>query len=483
MTESPPATEPGHTGSEPTLASLLAVLLPAMLLVVVASDMVTLVLPVMGEDFGASEAQLAWVVTGFLLVFSIGIPLYGRISDRVGLRRLFLVALILYAVGSLICALAPSLTMLVGGRIVMGAGAAAIPVLSIIAVTRLMPPEKRGIGIGFISAAAGSGMAAGPPFGGAIGQALGWPALFWLTTACAVALLPGVIRKLPNEASDSDHRFDLAGGVFLGLAAGLALFSVTQAQDAGVGEPVTWGTALGAVVAIAVFVWRTRRAENPFVPPALFANRVYVAGIITVFLAQGTNLAALVFVPVLVVGGTGLSPGVGSLVMVPGGIAVAVLSPLAVRFATYLRARTLILVGLATVGASTLFLSMFAGASPVFAAGGILGIGMGMALVLTLVTDTVAGSLPPRQVGVGMGVFQGAQFLGAGTGPALAGALLAARSGAEQAINPFYSLGPSAYSDVFLVMALVAAAALVVALRLGATRSNVASSDDVRDPA
>lgn len=481
MTESPPVT-PTQPARTPTLASLLAVLVPAMLLVVVASDMVTLVLPAMGEEFGATEAQLAWVVTGFLLVFAIGIPLYGRVSDRVGLRRLFLAALVLYAVGSLASALAPNLMTLVAGRIVMGAGGAAIPVLSIVAVTRLLPPEKRGVGIGFISAAAGVGMAAGPPIGGAVGQFLGWQALFWLTTACALALVPGVLRRLPDSATDDDRRFDVVGGIFLGLAAGLALFGVTQAQGVGVRDPSTWRAVLATVLALFVFVWRTRRVENPFVPPALFANRVYTSGIIVVFLSQGVNLAVLVFVPVLVVGGNGLSPGVGSLVMIPGGVAVAVLSPLAFRFTTRLRARTLVVIGLAIGGASTLFLSTFAaGASPVLVAVGVLGIGIGMALVLTLVTDTVAGSLPPSQVGVGMGVFQGAQFLGAGTGPALAGALLSARSDTEQAINPFNSLGQPAFSDVFLLMTPIVVVALAVALRLASARSNVDPADDVRE--
>ncbi|WP_158224422.1 MULTISPECIES: MFS transporter [Amycolatopsis] len=122
----------GRTGSTP---ALLALLLPAVLVTVIASDMVNLMLPSIGEQFGASEAELARVVTGFLLVFSVGIPFYGRISDRVSLRRLFAFALLAYAAGSLVCALAPELPVLVLGRVVMGLGAAALPVLSIIAVT------------------------------------------------------------------------------------------------------------------------------------------------------------------------------------------------------------------------------------------------------------------------------------------------------------------------------------------------------------
>lgn len=450
-----------------SVPALLTVLVPAMLLMVIASDMVNLVLPPIGEEFGVSEARLAWVVTGFLLVFSIGIPFYGRLSDRVGLRRLFCVALLVYAAGSLICALAPEFIVLVAGRVVMGSGAAAIPVLSVVTVTRVLPAAKRGTGIGFISAAAGVGTAAGPAVGGGIGQLLGWPALFWLTLLFALALIPGAVRVLPADSPGDARPFDAAGGVFLGLAAGLLLFGVTQAQGAGFTSPSSVGSLLAAVAAAGLFAWRTRAARHPFVSPELFANRTYTAALLTVFLAMFVNLTILVFVPVLVVEVNGLNPGYGSLVMIPGGVALAVLSPLAGRLSSRTGPKALVIAGLLTITLSAAVLSAFAGASPVPAAVAVLGLGAGFAFVITNVTDIAAGALPDEQIGVGLGIFQGAQFLGAGTGPALLGALIAARQGSGDALNPVYALRAPAYSDAFLVLTLVAVFALAVALRLG----------------
>lgn len=449
---------------------LLAVLVPAMLLMVITADMVNLVLPLMGEQFGVSEAQLAWVVTGFLLVFSVGIPFYGRISDFFSLRRLFSLALVVFAAGSLVCALAPSLSVLVLGRIVMGAGAAAIPVLSIVAVTRVMPVGKRGVGVGFIAAAGGVGTAAGPIVGGGVGQLLGWPSLFWLTLLWALVLVPGALYVLPDAAptGERERRFDLAGGVFLGLGAGLFLFGITQGQVTDFGSFSSWGSLLGALLAVTLFVWRTVGAEHPFVPPSLFANRIYVAAALVVFFTMFTNLAALVFVPVLVVQANGLSPGAGALVMVPGGVAVALLSPVAGRLSDRVDARILVLSGLAAMGFSTLFISTFAaGASPLLASAGILGVGTGFVFVITTITNTAAGALPGDQVGVGLGIFQGAQFLGAATGPALIGALLSARNEASSnAINPLYALNATPFSDAFLAMTVAVIVALVAALGL-----------------
>ncbi|MEV0385594.1 MFS transporter [Nonomuraea sp. NPDC050643] len=460
------STSTGRAGSG---RALLAVLMPAMLVTVIASDMVNLVLPSIGAEFGASEAELAWIVTGFLLMFSVGVPFYGRVSDRVSLRRLFGFALVTYAAGSLLCALAPGLLVLVAGRIVMGAGAAALPVLSIIAVTRLMPKERRGMGIGVISAATGVGTAAGPAVGGGIGQFLGWPALFWLMFVAALALLPAAMRVLPGEPPAGAGRFDLPGGILLGLGAGLALFGVTQAQVAGFAAPSSWGSLVAAVVAITLFGWRTARVAQPFVPPALFTNRVYAAAVVVAFLAMIVNLGGLVFVSLLVVDVNGLEPGQGALVMIPAGIAVAALSPLIGRLADRIGTRSLVLAGLTIVGLFALFLSSFASGTSVLPAGiGIFGLSVGFILVMTPIISAAASALPAEQVGVGLGILQGAQFLGAGAGPALFGVLVTARrEGGGAALNPLYpGHEGAAFSDVFLAMAGVVVLALIVAFRM-----------------
>ncbi|MEO3929074.1 MFS transporter [Micromonosporaceae bacterium B7E4] len=449
-------------------AALLAVLTPAMLATVVASDMVNLMLPSIGTAFGASEAELAWVVTGFLLMFSVGIPLYGRISDRVSLPRLFGFGLLAYAAGSLICALAPDLRVLVAGRMVMGVGAAAIPVLSIIAVTRLMPADRRGIGIGVVSAATGVGTAAGPAVGGGVGQALGWRALFWIMLVIALALLPAAWRVLPAKSPARAARYDLAGGVLLGLGAGLVLFGITQAQVAGPGAPASWGSIVAAVAAIALFCWRTGRVAEPFLPPTLFTNRVYRAAIAVAFLAMVVNLGALVFVPLLLIDVNGLEPGTGALVMIPAGVAVAALSPLIGRLADRAGTRYLVLAGLTAMGGFALFLSTVAGgASVVPASVGMLGLGVGFILVITPIISAAATALPADQVGVGIGILQGAQFLGAGAGPALVGVLVAARQQGGTAVNPLhFGYEGAAFSDAFLAMAATIVLALIVAFRM-----------------
>lgn len=439
-----------------------------MLLIPIASDMVSLVLPLISEQFGASTAEVAWVVTGFLLACAVGIPVYGRVADRLSVRRLFTVALALFAVGSVICAVAPGLVVLVIGRIAMGGGGAAIPVLAIVAATRLLPTDKTAVGVGFIAAAGGVGTAAGPAVGGVIGQMLGWPALFWLMAFGAGALIPAVRHVIADEPPADRTRFDLLGGALLGLGAGLLLFGVTQVDSVGPGSPWSWGVVLAGVVFVILFVWRTRAVAHAFVPPALFAHPGYVAALVVIFLAMVVNLATLVLVPLLVIDVNGLTPGQGSLVMVPGGLALAVLSPLAGRLGGRgANEGTVVFVGLAVIGLAMLFLStVAAGALPVLAGLAVVGLGVGFAFVVTLATSAVSRILPAQQVGIGVGVFQGAQFLGAGAGPALFGALHSARQASGWAVNPFHVHDASAYSDTFLALTAVVLVAMVAALRL-----------------
>ena len=198
-----------------------------------------------------------------------------------------MVGLLGFAVGGVICALAPSLTWLVFGRVVQGIGV--------------------------------------------VGQFLGWRALFVGTLVLALALIPFVRRVLPNGGSPDERAFDLIGGVLIGLAAGLFLFGVTQGQGVGFGSISSWGSFAGAAASAALFVLRINRYPHPFVSPALFKNRGYVTALLVGFLAMLPNLATLVLIPLLLIGENRLSVGAAGLALTPGAVALALLSPLSGR--------------------------------------------------------------------------------------------------------------------------------------------------------
>lgn len=460
----------GKTPGETAPASerlFLAVVAAAVFVSVMAGTMVNVVVPAVGEDFGATEAQVGWIVTAHLLVFAVGVPLYGRISDFFSLRRLFTAGLLVFAAGSLLCAVAPNLPLLVFGRVVQAVGDAAIPALAGVAVAKVLPPGRRGAALGLIVSSVGVGAAVGPIVGGVVEQFLGWQFLFYGVLAMALALIPFSLRVLP-DVSEGVRSFDLLGGVLLGLASALFLFGVTQGQGEGFGSPSSWGSFLGAVVAAFLFVRRIGSIPDPFVSPKLFRNRVYAAAVLVGFFSMLANIAATVLVPLLVIEVNGLSPAGAGLVLTPGAIAVAVLSPRAGRLSDRVGARVPVLAGLAVMGLSLFFVSAFgAGASPALATLGMLGVGAGFALSNPATTNAAVGALPGEEVGVGLGIYQGLFFLGGATGPALIGAFLAARrEGGAGALNPLYALDVAHFSDAFLALSAFVALAGVAALGL-----------------
>jgi DHA2 family metal-tetracycline-proton antiporter-like MFS transporter/DHA2 family florfenicol/chloramphenicol resistance protein-like MFS transporter len=134
----------------------------ALYVTVLMATMINVVLPLVGAEFGASAAQVGWIVTGYALAYAVGVPLYGRVSDLFGVRRVFSAGLLGFAAGGLISAVAPGLAVLVLGRIVQGIGGAAIPALSLVAVAKVLPAGERGAALGIIASSVGIGMAVGP---------------------------------------------------------------------------------------------------------------------------------------------------------------------------------------------------------------------------------------------------------------------------------------------------------------------------------
>lgn len=447
---------------------LMMVLSLSVLVGSITADSVNPVLPLISKALEASKSQVSWIVSGIALVLAIGIPIYGRISDFFELRKLYIFAIMILASGSLLCAIAPNLPLLVLGRMVQGAGMSAIPVLSVIAISKVFPQGKRGGAFGIIAGSIGVGTAAGPIFGGVVGQYLGWNALFWFTFLLAIMIVIGAYYALPTikpaESVGSNKNFDFIGGLFLGLTVGLLLFGITQGETSGFSSFSSLTSLIGSVVALVGFIWRIVTAENPFVPPVLFNNKDYVNTVIIAFFSMFAYNAVLVFVPSLVIEVNGLSSGQAGMILLPGSVAVAILSPFVGRLSDRFGDKRLIITGMTLMGLSTLFLSTYAsGASPLLVSVGVLGVGIAFAFTNSPANNAAVSALDADKVGVGMGIFQGALYLGAGTGAGMIGALLSALRDATEPINPLYRLDAISYSDAFLA----ATGAILIALIAG----------------
>ena len=442
------------------------VLVAAILNAVLTGSMVNVLLSDIRETFDVSTARVSWTIAAYSLAYAVGIPLYGRISDFLGTRLLFTIGVLVFALGGLICAVAPSFPLLIVGRLLQGAGGAAVPALAMVMISRVMAPGRRGGAMGLIGSAVGVGQAAGPLVGGFIGGSIGWRFLFLVPAISAVIIVVVAQRVLPNTKLADERHFDLLGGAMLGMATGLFLFGITQGQSSGYGSALVLGCFAGAAVAAALFTWRINAVTFPFAPPALFRNSAYTRMLTVGTFNMMAYLSMVILVPLMLIEHNGMTPTEAGVAITPGAIGMAFVSRYAGRVSDRIGGRIPVLIGLSIMLLASVFLtSVAAGAGLWIVAAGVAAFGIGSAMINAPLNSTVSRLLSTEDTGIGMGLFSGGTFLGGGMGAAITGAWLNARQDADtEALNPLYTGEAMAWSDGFLaVIAMVSVALLIAA--------------------
>jgi len=236
---------------------------------------VTNALPEIARDFFASEANLQWVVNGYILAFA-GLLLTGAaLGDRFGRRRVFFGGIVLFALGSIACALAPSVGFLILARVAQGAGAAAVQPLSLTLVTSAVPESKRSTAIGLWGGVNGLGVAIGPLIGGAVTQGLSWQWIFWINVPVALAALPLLLRFVP-ESSGRDRELDLFGMLLVSAAVTFAVAGIVRAAADGWSATPIVGIFCAVAALLVLFVLWERRSAAPLLPLRFYRERAFV---------------------------------------------------------------------------------------------------------------------------------------------------------------------------------------------------------------
>ena len=291
---------------------------------------VAVVLPDIAEDLSVDTGQLSLLMTGFLLIYGIAIPFYGRLADRYGVRPLFLIGVGLFSVGSLLSALAPDFSFLLGARVVQAIGGAAVPGLGMTLASRAYGPESRGTVLGVIAATIGLSGAIGPLVGGALSESFGWQSIFVVAAAAALTIPIG-LKILPKDEERSTGNLDLVGGAALGLLVGGVVLIPTEGARSGWLSPLVLTGAAIAFIGFIVLSARQLTARSPFIPREFLRNSRYVRLVWMSFSVMAANVSILIGLPILLSASQNLSPLEVGLTMLPGAISGSVFGVLAGR--------------------------------------------------------------------------------------------------------------------------------------------------------
>jgi EmrB/QacA subfamily drug resistance transporter len=367
---------------------------------------VNIALPAIERGFaGSSVASVSWVLNGYTIIYAALLVPAGKIGDVIGRRRVFAFGLVAFAIGSALCAAAPTLTFLVGARVLQGVGAAAVTPTSLGLMLPVIPPAKRPAAIGGWAALGAVGAAAGPPLGGLLTD-ISWHWIFILNVPLAFAALFALLRFVPEIRDPAKPSLpDGLGTAILMAAVSLATLGLVKGSDWSWDGRVM-GCFVGAAVLAVLFVYRSSRHPSPVLELSIVRVPAFALATLSATLFFAAFSVMLIGNVLFLTGVWHYSVLQGGLALTPGPVAAAATAPFAGRLAARVGPGVVgALGGLLFAGASLIFIE-FIGVGraydTIFLPSMIIG-GIGVGLALPSFTIAATRTLAPQLLATGIG--------------------------------------------------------------------------------
>ncbi|WP_030013501.1 MFS transporter [Curtobacterium sp. S6] len=405
--------------------SLIAILL-GFFIVMLDTTIVNVALARVGFDLHMSVASLQWVIDAYTLVFAAFLLTAGAACDRIGARKVYVTGLLVFAVFSAACALAPTGGYLVAGRVLQGLGAAAIVPASLALLSAVYEdPEKRARAIGLWGGAGGVAAAIGPVLGGALVSVIGWRAVFWVNIPVIAVGCRLTLRALPGITGSRKRRMDLPGQALSVLGFGGITYAVITAGEYGWSAWQSLDLVAGAVF-LAIFVYVERRHPAPMLPMDLFGRVRFSVAAVVGFALNLSFFGQLFVLSLFFQRYLGYEPWLAGLALAPQACSAVIGSPLGGRAVGRWGAFPTMLIGLmiGTIGFGSLVL-LTAETPFVLLAILTFAVGFGMAFAMPAATTAAVSSALPQHVGIAGGVINAARQTGSLVGVAVLGAMVA----------------------------------------------------------
>jgi len=400
-----------------------------MSLLIVSLDVtiVNVALPAIGHQFHSRLSGLQWTVDAYTLVLASLLMLSGSTADRLGRRRTFVLGLGIFTLGSLLCSVAPSLTLLVVFRMLQAVGGSMLnPVAMSIVTNTFHDPRERAQAIGVWASVVGLAMALGPVVGGVLVSSVGWSSIFWINVPIGLAAIVLTLRFVPESRAPVARRIDGVGQALVIVIMSCVTYAIIEAPNRGWGSPIIWGPlALSGSSLIAFLRWERRRHE-PLVDLRFFRSLPFAAATLAA-VAAFASLGGFLFLNTLylqdVRGLSALGAGVDTL---PMAAMTLLIPPLSGRIVGRRGSRLPLMVAGTAIMASCLLLTRLTSTTPfslLFVAYVVFGVGFGF--VNAPITHAAVSGMPRAQAGVASAVASTSRQTGQTLGVAVTGVLVA----------------------------------------------------------
>ncbi|MFE6922404.1 MFS transporter [Nocardia sp. NPDC057663] len=390
------------------------------------ATIVTVALPAIADGVRVGTQGLEWIVDAYTLALASFLITSGAIADRFGRRRVFRLGLVVFGTASAVCAVAPTVEVLIAARIAQGIGGSMLsPVALAIVVATITDPRQRARAIGVWAAVFGLSMAVGPTLGGALVDWFGWRSVFWIAVPVVVVALVLTMLVVPESRGQHPRRIDGAGQVLLVVVVGGVIAVLIEGPRIGWTSTAAIAGYLGIGVAAGGFVWVERKVAEPLMDLRLFRRPPFTAAVaaaVVVFVALTTTLLLSTW---HLQHERGMSAVAAGAITLPLAVAATLCAPLSGVLVGRVGARPPLLLAGGFLTAGGLLLAA-AGTDPavLLVALGLVGIGFGFANAP--ITNTAVSGLPADRAGVAGGITSTARQVGAAVGIAVAGGLVAA---------------------------------------------------------
>jgi EmrB/QacA subfamily drug resistance transporter len=426
------------------------------------ASIVTVALPSVQRSFAASVGAVAWVGLGYLVALVASVVVIGRLSDMLGRKLIYVYGFGIFVAGSVLCAVAPSLGVLVACRVLQGVGAAMLQANSVAIIALAVPRERLGRSIGIQGAAQALGLAAGPTLGGLLLAAGGWRLIFMVNVPTGLfAIALGVVFLPRSTELRARSRIDAVGLATMVPAIGAGLCALTLFGAHGVGIGWTCALGLAALLFGAGFVAHERRARSPLVDVALLSSRTIALGILGTLASFAVLFGVLLATPFYLERGLHVGVAVGGVVLA----AMPAAMGLSAVFAGHVRcaARSLTVSGMVLSTLALTAMTLSHRTVPMLVVElSVLGIGLG--LFVPANNASIVSAAPRCDAGVVSGLINMGRGLGTAVGLAVTSLVLGSTASSLAGSPGAVVRG---YTMAMALLTVLAALGLVVVLRAG----------------